>query len=95
MRPVCHRKKQATDAARCGPGAGVRPHEWMDSCAAYISQKDLLLSALTSQSAPLWPYGHVQLPYSHEEKQCVQFAQCTHDLNSGMLVHIYSKKRVQ
>lgn len=39
------RKKQATDAAPCGPGAGGRPHDWMDSCAVFISQKGLLLSA--------------------------------------------------
>lgn len=75
MRPVCHREKQATDAARCGPGAGVRPHERMDSCAAYISQKDLLLSALTSQSAPLWPYGHVQIP-RWRESQTTQTVAC-------------------
>lgn len=37
-------KKQATDAAHSGPGAGVRPHEWMDSCAGCFLQKNLLLS---------------------------------------------------
>ncbi len=66
---LCVTEKQATDAARCGPGVGVRPHDWMDSCAVFISQKCLLLSALTSHSAPLWPYGHAQLLYMHKEKR--------------------------
>lgn len=38
-------KKQATDAARSGPGAGVRPHEWIDSCTGRTLQKNLFLSA--------------------------------------------------
>lgn len=50
---LCVTEKQATDAVCCGPGASVRPHDWMDSCAVFISQKGLLLSALTSHSALL------------------------------------------
>jgi len=55
---------------RCGPGANVRPHDWMAPCAVFISQKGLLLSALTSHSAPLWPYGHAHLRYLHKEELC-------------------------
>lgn len=48
-------KKQATDAAHSGPGAGVRPHEWIDSCAG----RTLQWICFCLQHATLWPYAHV------------------------------------
>lgn len=46
VRPVCHGRggvggQQATDAANSGPGAGVSPYEWMDSCAGCFLRKNL------------------------------------------------------
>lgn len=55
---------------RCGPGANVRPHDWMAPCAVFISQKGPRLSALTSHSAPLWLYDHAHLRYLHKEELC-------------------------
>lgn len=83
-------KKQATDAACCGPGAGVRPHEWMDSCAAYISQKDLLLYSYTHKALH---WGHMVM-YSIRIKRTCVCSCAQNDLNSDMLLHIQYTRNV-
>lgn len=82
-------KKQATHAVRRGPGAGVRPHEWMDSCAACISQEFLLLSASNSPSVSrvtIWLC--TATVFGQRDAHML----CTHDLNSSMPEQWHSER---
>lgn len=84
-------KKQATDAVRRGPGAGVRPHEWMDSCAACISQEFLLLSASNSPSARRCGHMVVHSYCIWTKRGCAHMHR-THDLNGSMLQQWHSER---